>query len=39
MAASLVDALVCAAAVYGIHKRMVLAWKLGWGFLVAEYLL
>jgi len=35
---SLVAALVYAAALYGIHKRTVMVWKLGWGFLAANYL-
>jgi hypothetical protein len=38
-AASLVTALVCAAALCGIHGRSLLVWKLGWGFLAVEYVL
>jgi hypothetical protein len=37
MAGSLVAALVYAAALYGIHKRTVMAWKFGWVFLAANY--
>jgi hypothetical protein len=38
MAGSLVAALFYAAAVYGIHKRTFIVWKLGWGFLAIQYL-
>lgn len=34
----LVLALIYAVALYGIHKRAVIAWKLGWVFIAAAYL-
>src|SRR5271155_5363907 len=37
MTGSLVAALVYATALYGIHKRAVMTWKLGWVFLAANY--
>jgi hypothetical protein len=37
MAASFIAALVYAAALYGIHKRTVMTWRLGWVFLAANY--
>lgn len=35
---SLLSTLFCGAALYGIHKRTVTAWKLGWGYLGAAYI-
>ena len=37
MAGCLVAGLVYAAALYGIHKRTAMTWKLGWVFLAANY--
>jgi hypothetical protein len=35
---SLLSALFCGAALYGIHKRTVTAWRLGWVYLGAGYI-
>jgi hypothetical protein len=36
---SFLSALFCGAAIYGIHKRTVTAWRLGWVYLGAGYIL
>jgi hypothetical protein len=38
MAGSLISMLLAAAALYGLQKRTLIVWKLGWCYLVASYL-
>ncbi len=37
MVECLVSALAYGAALYGIHRRTFIVWKLGWGFLAMQY--